>query len=203
MEVFRSRFLLDYDIACAFFKTLMNSSLGPKARELMIRMLVGSFHGHAHNRGCQLDWHLLYVKGAGHAALKNCESIFSASNAVTPGIWHASQFHWHQALEQHFAFWDEDKYANLSKYSIFLVHSVTHCCSGSFIFNHYREALEIIRTRSAELVEIRKSLNIADGEFEQYLDEERSYLRNLRQESPEDTIRFDYVEALDDLVKCR
>jgi hypothetical protein len=114
MKTFGSRFALGYDIACAFFKTLMNSSLGPKARELMIRMLVGSFHGHAHNRGCQLDWHPLYVKGAGRAALENCESIFSASNAVTPGIRHASQFHWYQALEQHFAFWDEDKYANLS-----------------------------------------------------------------------------------------
>jgi hypothetical protein len=75
--------------------------------------------------------------------------------------------------------------------------------SGSFIFNHYQEALEIISTRSAELVEIRKRLNIADGEFEKYLDEETTYLRGLHDESPEDTIHFDYVEALDDLSKCR
>jgi hypothetical protein len=149
MKAFGSQFLLGYNIACAFFKTLMNSSLGSKARELMIRMLVGSFHGHAHNCGCQLDWHLLYVKGAGCAALENCESIFSASNAQ-----HASQFHWHQALEQHFAFWDEDKYANLSKYMILVICHITNCLLGSFIFNHYHEALEIIHTRSIELEEV-------------------------------------------------
>jgi hypothetical protein len=115
LEVFGPRVAFGYDIACASYKTLMNSSLGPKARALAFRMLVGSFHGHAHNCGCQLDWHPLYVKGAGREPLEACEHIFSSSNAVAPGIRHASRFHWYQALEQHFAFWDEDKYANLSK----------------------------------------------------------------------------------------
>jgi Kyakuja-Dileera-Zisupton transposase len=154
MKAFGSRFALGYDIACAFFKTLMNSSLGPKACKLRIRMLVGSFHGHAHNCGCQSNWHPLYTKGAGHAALGNCESIFSASNAVMPGIHHASQFHWHQALEQHFAFLDEDMYANLSKYMILVIHGITHHDLGSFIFNHYREALEIIHMGLVKLEEI-------------------------------------------------
>jgi hypothetical protein len=52
-----------YDIGCAFSKTLDNSSLGPHARELNLRMMVGASHGHAHNRRCQIDWHPMYIEG--------------------------------------------------------------------------------------------------------------------------------------------
>jgi hypothetical protein len=80
---------------------------------------------------------------------------------------------------------------------------VTHDSLGSFIYNHYREALDVIRTNSAELAEIQAHLQIADGDFEVYLNEERAYLHSLTRELPEDTLRFDYVEALDDLAKAR
>ncbi|KAG2369623.1 hypothetical protein BDR07DRAFT_1266912 [Suillus spraguei] len=50
-----------YDIGCAFSKTLTNSSLGMRAGELDFRLMVGAFHGHAHNRKCQLDWHPMYI----------------------------------------------------------------------------------------------------------------------------------------------
>ncbi|KAI5994654.1 hypothetical protein EDD15DRAFT_2165647 [Pisolithus albus] len=46
-----------YDIGCAFSTTLRNSSLGPQSEDLKLHMMVGAFHGHAHNRMCQLDWH--------------------------------------------------------------------------------------------------------------------------------------------------
>ena len=55
---------------------------------------------------------------------------------------------------------------------------------------------------SAELVEIQAHLQIADADFEVYLDEERAYLCSLTHELPEDTLHFDYVEALDDLAKA-
>jgi len=54
-----------YDIGCTFTKTLEASSLGPVAAELNLHMMVGSFHGHAHNRQCQLDWHPMYITGIG------------------------------------------------------------------------------------------------------------------------------------------
>ena len=38
-----------YDVGCALQPTLMNSSLGPHVRDLNLRLMVGSFHGHAHN----------------------------------------------------------------------------------------------------------------------------------------------------------
>ncbi|KAG2108919.1 uncharacterized protein F5147DRAFT_576382 [Suillus discolor] len=39
-----------YDISCAFAKTLANSMLGQRASSLNLRMMVGAFHGHAHNQ---------------------------------------------------------------------------------------------------------------------------------------------------------
>ncbi|KAG9313581.1 hypothetical protein JVU11DRAFT_5911 [Chiua virens] len=40
---------LAYDIGCAFATTLTNSVLGPHAHALNLTLMVGTFHGHAHN----------------------------------------------------------------------------------------------------------------------------------------------------------
>lgn len=103
-----------YDIGCAFAKTLANSSLGPRAVSLNLRMMVGAFHGHAHNRRCQLDWHPMYIDGTGHMEGEGCEHVFASSNELARSTRHASAFHRHQTIEEHFAFWDDDKYAALS-----------------------------------------------------------------------------------------
>jgi len=103
-----------YDIGCAFAKTMAKSSLGPCARALNLQMMVGAFHGHAHNRRCQLDWHPMYIDGTGHTEGEGCEHVFSASNELARSTRHATVFHRHQTIEEHFAFWDADKYASLS-----------------------------------------------------------------------------------------
>ncbi|KAG1766385.1 hypothetical protein EV702DRAFT_979590 [Suillus placidus] len=113
-----------YDIGCAFAKTLSNSSLGPLAANLNLRMMVGAFHGHAHNRRCQLDWHPMYIEGTGQTEGEGCEHIFSSSNELARSTRHVSRFHRHQTIEEHFAFWDEDKYAALSKCCL-LLHAAT------------------------------------------------------------------------------
>jgi hypothetical protein len=104
-----------YDIGCTFQKTLANSSLGPCARALKFALMVGAFHSYAHQRSCQLNWHPLYMKGTGRAEGEGCEHIFSSSNNLARNTHHASWFHCHQAITEHFNFWDQDKYALLSK----------------------------------------------------------------------------------------
>jgi Kyakuja-Dileera-Zisupton transposase len=116
LSVYGSKIRCRYDIGCVFQKTVSKSSLGPRAEAQQFRLAVGAFHGHAHNRACQLQWHPLYVKGMGRSEGEGCERIFAASNAIARGTRHASQFHRHQAIEEHFRFWDEDKYACLSEY---------------------------------------------------------------------------------------
>ncbi|EPQ50029.1 hypothetical protein GLOTRDRAFT_21641, partial [Gloeophyllum trabeum ATCC 11539] len=188
LDVHGSDIACGFDIGCAFEKTLAKSSLSPKVKDLRLRMVVGSFHGHAHNRGCQLGWHPLYVPGIGRADLEGCERVFSSSNALAPGTRHASKFHRHQAVEEHFAFWDADKYANLS----------------TLLANHYREALKIVGERMEELSALKAGLGIDDdSEFEGFLRQERLYLSNLKKEPPEEALRFEYLEALDNAAKLR
>jgi hypothetical protein len=122
IDILGSKVGCAYDIGCAFSKTLENSSLSDKAKDALFRLMVGAFHGHAHNRLCQLRWHPLYIKGTGHTEGEGCEHIFSSSNDLARSTRHASRFHRHQSIDEHFNFWDQDKYANLSmwRYVAFL-----------------------------------------------------------------------------------
>ncbi|KAG1781291.1 hypothetical protein EV702DRAFT_1177553 [Suillus placidus] len=167
-----------YDIGCAFSKTLSTSSLGPRADALALRMMVGAFHGHAHNRKCQLDWHPMYITGTGHTEGEGCEHIFSSLNELARSTQHASPFHRHQSIEEHFNFWDADKYAALS----------------NFLFNHYREAIHVIQTLQAKLSVIKCELNLDDADFVKFYNEEKLYLDRLKEPPIRDRLCIQYVE---------
>ncbi|KAG1722925.1 uncharacterized protein EDB91DRAFT_1063688 [Suillus paluster] len=115
MTVYGKNGACAYDIGCAFSKTLSTSSLGPCAQSLALCMMVGAFHGHAHNCKCQLDWHPMFITGTGHTEGEGCEHVFLSSNKLAQSTRHASAFHRHQSIEEHFTFWDADKYAALGK----------------------------------------------------------------------------------------
>ncbi|KAG1795023.1 uncharacterized protein HD556DRAFT_1431731 [Suillus plorans] len=179
----RHRFIL---LACDMVKsgelakyplavTLGNSTLGPHASALNFRMMVGVFHGHAHNRRCQIDWHPMYIKGTGHMEGEGCEHIFSSSNELARSTRHTTTFHRHQSIEQHFTFWDEDKYTALSV----------------FIRNHYREALADIQSLTAELSVIWETLNLTDADFIRFHAQEREYLDGLKQAPVKDLVHVD------------
>ncbi|KAG6372115.1 hypothetical protein JVT61DRAFT_8829 [Boletus reticuloceps] len=170
-----------YDIGCAFASTINNSSLAAKVQELNLRFMVGAFHGHAHNRLCQLNWHPMYIEGTGNTEGEGCEHVFSASNELARGTRHASRFHRHQAIEQHFAFWNADKYEALTR----------------FIRNHYREATESVRTLTAELAIVKNALNLTDDDFPRFIAEERAYLTSLKQRPQQDPLKIHGVAAGD------
>jgi len=114
--VYGAYLAVGYNIGCTFASTIRNSPLlAQKAALLRLRMLVPVFHGHAHNQGCQLYWHPMYIAGAGLEDFETCKHVFSLSNDLVGGTRHTSAFHQSQAIEQYFAFWDEDKYSNLSE----------------------------------------------------------------------------------------
>ncbi|KAG2065463.1 hypothetical protein BDR04DRAFT_1032679, partial [Suillus decipiens] len=51
----------------------------------------------------------------GHTKGEGCKHIFSSSNELAQSTQHANPFHQHQSIEQHFRFWDDNKYAALSE----------------------------------------------------------------------------------------
>ncbi|GBE84231.1 hypothetical protein SCP_0602090 [Sparassis crispa] len=150
IEVYGTNVKVGYDIACAFLKTLTRSSLGPHATKARMSGVVPAFHGHGHNRGCQVHWHPLYMDGVSKEDFEGCERCFSELNALAPGTRLAMSFHRHQAIEQFFGFWDEQK----------------HIESGNFIYNNYKQALDIIMQDSEVLDVLSEELNIGPAEYE-------------------------------------
>ncbi|KAJ7803384.1 hypothetical protein B0H14DRAFT_3091989 [Mycena olivaceomarginata] len=125
-----------YDIGCHFESTLKNSELGDKARTNRFKSLVGSFHGHAHNRLCQLSFLATYVEGLGLEDLEGCERYFSRSNALAKSVRYASKFHRRQEITTFMKQIDDlEVYANLSR--------------GKFLCDNYRQALKILQTEPA------------------------------------------------------
>jgi hypothetical protein len=117
--------VIGYDIACGFQQTLLKSSLGPKVTERGLRCVLGTFHGYGHNRSCFVKHQASMVGGMGLEDFEGCEPTFKESNSLASTTRHASQFHRHQAIEEFFAFYDEDKYAALGMYIQHSHHSLT------------------------------------------------------------------------------
>ncbi|KIK13717.1 hypothetical protein PISMIDRAFT_118360, partial [Pisolithus microcarpus 441] len=168
-----------YDIGCAFAKTASTSSIGPRIWALGLCFMVGAFHGHAHNRLCQLGWHPMYIEGTGNTEGEGCEHVFSAFNELAQSTRHATWFHRRQAIEEHIAFWNQDKYEVLTR----------------FIRNHYREAMDSVRRLSSELTFLKAALNLSDEDFPRFIAEERSYLNSLKQQPVQDMQKVCYVQG--------
>lgn len=114
IDVVGKPMLCGYDIGCGFSKTVEKSALvGPKAQQSKMALCVNAFHGHAHCRKCQLEWHPLYVEGAGLEDFEACERVFSQSNRIAICTRHMSKFHRRQAIERRVERWNLDKYIEI------------------------------------------------------------------------------------------
>jgi isopenicillin N synthase-like dioxygenase len=60
-----------------------------------------------------------------------------------------------------------------------------------------------VKTLEAELAIAHSQFGIDDKTFDQYLSEERQYLRNLKKPSVDSTLKAQYVRALNELSKCK
>ncbi|KAJ7792184.1 hypothetical protein B0H14DRAFT_3160393 [Mycena olivaceomarginata] len=174
---------LGYNIMCAFFGTLRRSSLGARVTALRMRGVVPSFHGHAHNRECQLGWHPLYVEGMGTEDFEECERTFALSNNLAAVTRLASPFHRHQQIEEHFNFHDLDK----------------HASSGRFIFQNYRHALEKLDTNAQQLSVLENRTKTSAQDYEDFLLAERAYFESRKKEPEQVSVTSDYMDLLQKL----
>lgn len=105
---------LGYDINCAHAVTASRSSFGD-AYKAFIKAVVGSFHGHAHGRTCQLCSHPLYIQGSGREPFEGCEQFFSYTNRFAYLTQHATSYNRHREMHGALAAWDQDKYDALGE----------------------------------------------------------------------------------------
>ncbi|KAG2342409.1 hypothetical protein BDR05DRAFT_976534 [Suillus weaverae] len=189
LGVFGSNLGAGYDIGCQFKTTLDNSSLGPLARSMHHTCLVGAFHGHAHRRLCQLFSLTTYIKGLGLEDLETCERTFSKSNSLASALRYASVFHRQQAIDTYFEHNDNfEVYANLS----------------DFLYNNYKQALDILNDRDATLPNLMRDLKVTDETvFEHWLEEEKVYLRGLTREPEVETLQMEYWQRLVNLTASK
>ncbi|KAG0693206.1 hypothetical protein DFH29DRAFT_985554 [Suillus ampliporus] len=169
MDVFGLNILYGYDIK------------SDDVKWLNIQGIVPTFHRHAHNQLCQVQHHSKYMVGAGKEDFETCEHMFSESNALAAQMRNATEFHRHQALDEHFRFADMDKYAGLS----------------NFIHQNYIQALSIINASTIFLSNFQAST--PDIDFAADLEDECVCLQALACKKHENSVEVDYVKALIDL----
>ncbi|KAJ7936025.1 hypothetical protein B0H13DRAFT_1853726 [Mycena leptocephala] len=167
-----------YDIGCGFLITLFNSPLGQKALLQNFSCLVGAFHGHAHNRLCQLLFLARYVLGMGLEDLEGCERFFSRSNTMAGSVRL-------QTLSTYFAHSNtHETYANLSK----------------FLVDNYWQALEVLDGEGALKIAMVAAGIKSQEEFPACLKAELEYLRSLTSDTEEDTQQMQYYQRLVNLA---
>jgi hypothetical protein len=203
-ELYGADLAFAYDIACAFMKTVAASSLGAKALLFRLRGVVPAFHGHSHNRGCQVHWHPMYIDGVGTEDFEECERTFKSSNELAPVTRLATPFHRWQQIMEHFDFHDLDKHASSGNVSDFDGdHCFNICNAGNFLYQNYRHALKRIREDNPKLEALSAQLKANAADYEAYLDSEREYLKSLKTE-PEDVLRtVKYMESLSKLQRLQ
>ncbi|KAG1882852.1 uncharacterized protein F5891DRAFT_972800, partial [Suillus fuscotomentosus] len=105
--------------------------------------------------------------------------VFSASNKLAWSTRHATVFHHHQTIEEHFAFWDVDKYVSL--------------ITNFYVLRQFlMESLlkSSIHTLMAELSALKVNLGLTDANFIQFHSEEQLYLDNLKALPPKELLQI-------------
>ncbi|KAG1739375.1 uncharacterized protein EDB91DRAFT_1237491 [Suillus paluster] len=190
MDIFGDNILYGYDIKCAFKKIVMRSSLADDAKRLNLQGVVPAFHGHAHNRLCQVEHHSKYKVGAGKEDFETCECIFSGSNALAGNICNATDFHHHQALDEHF------------RHSLWEGHLANEYLAD-FIYHNYVQSLNLISTTTSFIINFRASHAEATTPFEDDLQDEFLYLKHLAHKKDGTSTEVDYVKALIDYEEAQ
>ncbi|KAG2030990.1 hypothetical protein BDR03DRAFT_936512 [Suillus americanus] len=105
--------------------------------------------------------------------------IDSIRHTEGEGMRHASGFHQHQTIEEHFSFLDKNKYVTLS----------------AFLENHYREVLISIQTLTAELAVLRDALILTDSDFTQFHFNKKLYLDSLKEPPQKNFFRSNMLNS--------
>ncbi|KAI0059962.1 hypothetical protein BV25DRAFT_1918089 [Artomyces pyxidatus] len=180
LRVFGDNIGMGYDIGCSFTATIAKSSLSEIAKSKKLRMAVNAFHGYAHNRPCQLQFHPLYASGFGLEDIETCERVFSSFNGLAVITRYAAPFHRHQAIDMYARQWDEDKYQEL----------------GTFLLGNYRQIQQILDEMPDAIAELQSGKTPEETDYHAHLKAEREFLAARKKESASDVFASEYVALL-------
>ncbi|KAJ7236971.1 hypothetical protein C8J57DRAFT_1529765 [Mycena rebaudengoi] len=170
-----------YDIGCKNKGTIRRSPLGELAEALGYTSVVGAFHGHAHNRLCQLKFLVSYLVGMGIEDFEGCERYFGKSNALAGSTRYATVFHRQQDIVAYMR--HTDAFETSANLSVFLCHK-------------YRLAITSMQTLPALKTWMRANGVDQFSTFNTWMKEEYEYLLLLAKEPLVKTLEMEYYQKL-------
>ncbi|EJT98079.1 hypothetical protein DACRYDRAFT_58151, partial [Dacryopinax primogenitus] len=180
IDVYGPDITFGYDISCTHLVTVLQSSIGEKAKQSRLRFFVEAFHGYAHNRRCQIHYHPCFLTSAGLEDFETCEWIFSQENQCAHLFQHGSAFHRHLTLDWFYQTWDPDH----------------HTVLGDYLFQNYRKALKIIRTEGATVTALLQMLNLMTDDLLKFQRDEEEFFERLEREPMVDEKAYEYLDVL-------
>jgi Kyakuja-Dileera-Zisupton transposase len=196
LENLGSNVFIAYDIGCTFQSTVLNSSLGDRAREQRLHFGVPLWHGWAHNRLCQLQFHPLYQEGLGLKDAEGCERVFSRTNGCARAIRYSTKFHRKQVIDMTVKQWNAEKVQNIGEFVLWHFLPILNRSIALFLYNNYKQAISILKSNEFAVMQL-ENLGIAKrDDFEGYIQAEQDYLRSLKREPPMESIHLNYLELL-------
>ncbi|KAG2126906.1 hypothetical protein DEU56DRAFT_958995 [Suillus clintonianus] len=118
----------------------------------------------------------------GHAHRRLCQLFSLTTYIKASALRYASVFHRQQSIDTYFEHNDDfEVYANLS----------------DFLYNNYKQALDILNDGDATLPNLMRDLKVTDKTvFEHWLEEEKVYLQGLTREPEVETLHMEYWQRL-------
>lgn len=197
LNVFGEGLVGGYDIGCKLRGTLRRSPLGDLAATMGYNSFVGAFHGHAHNRLCQLKCLVSYITGMGIDDLEGCERYFAKSNALAASTRYASVFHRQQEIVTYMMHTDLfDTAENLSRLTSVLFIVLLTSLTGAFLCTKYRLAKERVALLPALKKWMRANQVQTFETFNTWLKEEFEWLLIRSKEPKEETLEMEYYQKL-------
>lgn len=178
---------VSYDVHCKLSKTVKRSPLRNLAEWCMYLPVIGTMHGYAHERKCQLLFLMLYIVGTGIEDGEACERYFAVTNALAGITRHQSIFHRRQAIAEFV--YHQDNFETYAKTSL-------------FIYNNYKQALGILQGRDAVAKGMKEAGIVNSDTFYSWLTEEGVYLRSLQKTPARETLEMEYFLKLEGLYAC-
>ena len=73
---------------------------------------------------------------------------------------------------------------------------------GRFLYNNYRQCIQIICEYIPDVRKLQDELNVSNADMEGWLEAERNFLRNLKEEPDDHVVECMYVQALINMQKA-
>ncbi|KAG8796450.1 hypothetical protein FRC12_022932 [Ceratobasidium sp. 428] len=183
VEACGNNLMLGYDIGCTFSGTAARSALlASSLKNAEFCICLGSFHGPAHNRYCQLHNHPHNIPGAGLTDFENCETTFSSTNRIAATTRLASPYHRHQQIHNHLTAYDDDMYLTL----------------GYLLRKKYLNAYQVLDLAGGLIKQL--CPNTPAAQLERWRQEKIDYYDALTTEPPENTFAITYIDLLEKLT---